>query len=153
TGWNEDSQNKVSKAMAKRIWLKPTTATLAGGPAAKALVRNSWPMVAEMPTPRSSKRVSDVKVSRKATARPKRKSDAKQKSVDTAEKCATIAQLSICCRRCSPIMATAVEKELPRAIREAKLPSAKCGCCITTMPSIPPATESQTRAEGDSPKS
>ena len=59
------------------------------------------------------------------TVRSNRKSEAMQNNMDTPEKCTTMARTSILCSRCKPIMAKAVENELPSATREAKLPSAK----------------------------
>ena len=89
-----------------------------GSPVVNALVRKSWPQVADRLTPISSSQ--DHSAGSSCSLRgSNRQNAAVEKSSDVAEKCTTTARASIPFKRLSPIIARATKSETLRAITKA----------------------------------
>ena len=110
---NVRCQKAISKSIVIPTCAKPTTETRAGGPAANAFVRKSWPIVADSPTPTSSATVCKSNVSARVVGNT---NNAKMHAASaTAEKWATIERVSIYLTWCKPMSAIALVNELRSA--------------------------------------
>ena len=108
SGLNVRCQKAISRSIVKPTCVRPTTEIRAGGPEVNAFVRKSWPIVADRPTPRRSTAVLASNATKSGRVRGKMNRAATQAANATAEKCATIARVSIWRTWCRPIIATAL---------------------------------------------
>ena len=151
---NDRRQIAISSSIVKPTCDRPTTETRAGGPAAKAFVNRSWPLVAQTPMPSSIAIVRGSQRRGSACCRGKTNSAATQQASATPEKWATTARGSSSRTWCRPISATALVNELTRAAATAMCPPAELAAAGSARRRRrPSATAGQTSNGGHSPRS
>ena len=132
----------ASRIAANATWETPATLTQVGWPVAYALVMQNWAKVALRPTPLKSAteprcqpagRLGSGTIIQEPVAA----------AVETAEKCATIAQVLTPRTRCSPSIAMAAPTEPATATIVASPVDAKWGCTMRTTPIRPAMTASR----------